>query len=84
MVNVAIENKAGAGDPEGETIYRDLIVKGGFDAVKSVRTAKLLRITVEADGSTQAKRIVGDMCNELRIFNPAAHSCTLEVGGKTA
>ena len=81
LVNVAIENKPAAKDPEGETIHRDLITRGGFNVVKSVRVAKLLRITVEASNQAQAKQIVGSMCEELRIFNPAAHSFTLGVEG---
>ena len=80
LVNISIENKPAARDPEGETIYNDLIVKKGFNSIRSVRTAKLLRVTVEAEDADQAKQIVEDMCNKLRIYNPASHSCTLQVG----
>jgi phosphoribosylformylglycinamidine (FGAM) synthase PurS component len=27
-----------------------------------------------------AKRMVEKMCNDLRIFNPAAHSCEVSLG----
>jgi phosphoribosylformylglycinamidine (FGAM) synthase PurS component len=35
---------------------------------------------VEAVDEEKAKQLVLKMCNELRIFNPAAHSLTVEVG----
>jgi phosphoribosylformylglycinamidine (FGAM) synthase PurS component len=48
--------------------------------VKSIRAGKFLRIEVEAADGEKAKELVVRMCNELRIFNPAAHSLTVEVG----
>ena len=42
LVQVVIENKPYINDPEGETIHRDLVVKGGYAQVKSVRAAKML------------------------------------------
>lgn len=78
-VKVVISNREGASDPEGETIFRDLVSKSGFKPVKSIRTGKFLRVSVEAADARSAKRIVEDMCNELRIYNPAAHSVVVEV-----
>lgn len=78
-LNVVIQNKAGARDPEGETILRDLLVKGGYGEVKEVRTAKLLRMKVEAVSKERARETVLRLCDELRIYNPVAHSCTVEV-----
>ena len=46
---MVISNKRAARDPEGETIQRDLVAKSGFDRIKSIRAAKLLRVSVEAD-----------------------------------
>jgi phosphoribosylformylglycinamidine synthase subunit PurS len=78
-VKVVISNKEGASDPEGETIYRDLVSKSGFGGVKSIRTGKFLKISVQAKDAKSAKETIIKMCDELRIYNPAAHSLTVEV-----
>jgi len=81
LVEVVIENKPAARDPEGETIGRDLINKGGYEMVKGVRTGKYLRLRVDANSEQQANDIVFKMCNELRIYNPVVHTCTIQVKG---
>ncbi len=75
-VSVVISNKEGARDPEGETILRDLVHKSGFEEVKAIRAGKFLRVEVEAGDEEAAARLVRKMCDELSIFNPAAHSLT--------
>ena len=80
-VNVVIENKPTIRDPEGEVIMRDLIVKNGYTQIKNVRTAKLLKIVVEASSSEEAERLVSKMCDELRIYNPVVSVCSIEVLG---
>ncbi|WXG42611.1 MAG: phosphoribosylformylglycinamidine synthase subunit PurS [Promethearchaeati archaeon SRVP18_Atabeyarchaeia-1] len=80
-VEIVIENKPAARDPEGETIWRDLVNKGGYGEVKSIRAAKLLRAKVEARSEDDAKSIIFRMCNDLRIFNPVAHTCSIHVKG---
>lgn len=84
MVEVIIQNKGMAKDPEGETIERDLIHRGGYDSIRAVRSGKYLRMLVKADGPQMAKEIVVRMCNELRLFNPVVHSCSVKVraGGR--
>jgi len=79
-VSVVISNKPGAKEPEGETILHDLVSKSGFAQVKSIRAGKYLRVTVTAPDPQSAKKLVEKMCNELRIFNPAAHSCEVSIG----
>jgi len=81
-VEVFIENKPVARDPEGETIRRDLLSKGGYQAVKSVRTGKYLRVAVEAENGDQAKEIVLEICNSLRIYNPVVHTFRIELRGE--
>lgn len=81
-IEVVIENKPAARDPEGETIRRDLIVRGGYKRVKGVRTGKYIRMEVEAKSAKEAKDAVFKLCNDLRIFNPVVHTCTIRVGGK--
>lgn len=51
-VEIVIENKPAARDPEGETIWRDLVNKGGYGEVKSIRAAKLLRARLKHDQKT--------------------------------
>ena len=70
-----------ARDPEGETIYKDLILKGGYEKIKSVRTGKYLKILVDANGRKEAEKIVFDMCNALRIYNPVIHTHKIRVRG---
>ncbi len=77
-VKVVISNRPGSGDPEGETIYRDLVSKSGFRGVKGIRTGKFLSVEVEAPDRESARKVVSRMCDELRIYNPAAHSLTVE------
>ncbi len=74
-----ISNKKAARDPEGDVIHRDL-VKSHFPQAKSVRVGKLLRFNVEASDSLEARDLVRRMCDELRIYNPAAHDCQIGMG----
>jgi phosphoribosylformylglycinamidine synthase len=78
-VEIVISNKPQARDPEGETIMRDLIHRGGGASVKEVRTGKLLAIKVEATSENEARDRVVAMCNDLRIYNPVAHSLNVRV-----
>lgn len=79
-MSVVISNKPGVREPEGETILHDLVSKSGFEEVESIRAGKYLRVKVTAPDAKSAKKLVEKMCNELRIFNPAAHSCEVTVG----
>ena len=78
-VEVIVENKPLARDPEGETIHHNLVLKGGYSQVTSVRAGKLLRMNVEADSSKAAEGLVRKLCDDLRIYNPAAHICQVRV-----
>src|SRR5205809_7862399 len=75
VIEVIVENKPLARDPEGETIHRNLIMKGGYNQVTDVRAGKLLRMTVEASSPDQARDLVKRLCDDLRIYNPVAHTC---------
>ncbi|MBI3841385.1 MAG: phosphoribosylformylglycinamidine synthase subunit PurS [Thaumarchaeota archaeon] len=77
-VKVVISNREGASDPEGETIYRDLVSKSGYSQVRGIRSGKFLRFEVAAPDAGSAKDLVARICDELRIYNPAAHSITVE------
>ena len=78
-VKVVVSNLPGASDPEGETIYRDLVSKSGFKHVKAISSGKFLRVDVEAQDAASARGLVIKMCDEFRVYNPAAHSLTVEV-----
>jgi phosphoribosylformylglycinamidine synthase subunit PurS len=78
LVTIVIENRAEIDDPEGQTIYRDLILKGGYLSVQSVRTGKCLKITIESKSKKTAGKQVTKLCNELRIYNPIVSTCVID------
>ncbi len=78
-VIVTIENKSFINDPEGETIYRDLILKNKYTSIKSVRTAKVLKLIVDAKNPREATIRVRKMCEDLRIFNPIVSNCQVNI-----
>jgi phosphoribosylformylglycinamidine synthase subunit PurS len=80
-IEVIVENKPLARDPEGETIHQNLILKGGYNQVTSVRAGKLLRMNVNAGSPDQARDLVKKLCDDLRIYNPAAHTCQVRIVG---
>ena len=77
-MQVVIENKPYINDPEGETIHRDLVVKGGYSSVQSVRSAKMLKMVVNARSEKEAEATVKKLCEELRIFNPVVSNCMIK------
>jgi phosphoribosylformylglycinamidine synthase PurS subunit len=79
MALVSIENKSFLNDPEGETILNDLILRGGYNNITSVRTAKSLKIELFARDIVEAKSKVKEMCDDLRIFNPIVSDCQISV-----
>jgi len=79
VVEVVIENKPVAKDPEGATIQRDLMNRGGYPQVRKVRTGKYLRLNVEASSGKEAEELVFKMFNDLRIYNPVVHTCKITV-----
>ncbi len=80
-IDVIVENKPLARDPEGETIHHNLILKGGYSQVTNVRAGKLLRMNVQAGTPEDAQRLVKKLCDDLRIYNPAAHLCQVRIVG---
>jgi phosphoribosylformylglycinamidine synthase PurS subunit len=82
VVCVTIENKEHINDPEGETIQKDLIIKGGYSRVESVRTAKTLKMIVREKNQREAEKLVRNLCDELRIYNPVVSKCTVRSLGR--
>ena len=79
---LTIENKPQINDPEGETIHRDLIVKGGYSNIESVRSAKTLKIIVKSKSEDEAITVVRKLSEELRLFNPLVSNCIVQSLGK--
>ncbi|MEM4311229.1 MAG: phosphoribosylformylglycinamidine synthase subunit PurS [Nitrososphaerales archaeon] len=78
-VEVLIENKPKLRDPEGETIHKELLLKGGYNMVKEVRTGKMIRIVLEAENGLEAENLVRKLCDELRIYNPLVSSLRIKL-----
>ena len=79
IIEIIIENKPAAKDPEGVTIQKDLLNKGGYSQVKSVRTGKYLRAIIQAKTETDALEMARKFCNELRIYNPVVHTIDIKI-----
>ena len=77
LVVVTIENKDQVGEPEGETIKKDLIFRSGYSNVESVRSAKCYNIIINTKSKEDAKKEVTKLCEELRIYNPIVSNCTI-------
>ncbi|MPZ05459.1 MAG: phosphoribosylformylglycinamidine synthase subunit PurS [Nitrososphaeraceae archaeon] len=77
VVLVSIQNKKYLPDPEGETILKDLILKGGFDEVEGVRCSKTINMLVRSRTEEQAKKLVLKICAELRLYNPVVSKCVV-------
>jgi len=80
-IEVVVENKPLARDPEGEAIHHNLILKGGYSQITNVRAGKFLRMNVRAGTAEDAQRLVKKLCDDLRIYNPAAHICQVRIVG---
>jgi len=77
LVVVTIENKEQIGDPEGETIKKDLILRSGYSKIESVKSAKCYNIVINTNSEEEAKKNVTKLCEELRIYNPVVSNCTI-------
>ena len=78
VAHVIIENKPNISDPEGDTILNDLVLKSKNSSVKKIRSGKILKFTVEASNKKNAEKIVENICQELRIFNPLVSNVVIE------
>lgn len=78
-VHVIIENKPGISDPEGETILKDLVLKGSYSSVKKIRAAKMLKFKINEKNKTLAEKKIKKLCDDLRIYNPMVSKITIEV-----
>ena len=77
IIEISLENKPAARDPVAETIKRDLLAKKGYENVSKVRSGQYLRLILKANSVEDAKEIVTNMCNDLRIFNPVTQNLNI-------
>ncbi|MCK9307502.1 MAG: phosphoribosylformylglycinamidine synthase subunit PurS [Methanoculleus sp.] len=75
-VIITIGLKEGMLDPEARAIQHAL-ANLGFPT-ESLRTARLYRITLDAEDAAAAEREAGQMCERL-LANPVIHHYTIEV-----
>ena len=54
-------------------------MKNNYNQVSNIRTAKLLEFEVKANNSENAKKIIKEICDELRIYNPLVSNCIIEL-----
>jgi phosphoribosylformylglycinamidine synthase len=78
-VQVVIENKPGISDPEGETILKDLVLKGKYSSVKKIRSGKMLKFKINEKNKTIAEKKIRTICDDLRIYNPMVSKITIEI-----
>ncbi|ODS38328.1 MAG: phosphoribosylformylglycinamidine synthase, purS protein [Candidatus Altiarchaeales archaeon WOR_SM1_86-2] len=67
-VEIKVKLKKGVLNPEASTVKRALNLLG-YKEVLDVKTAKIIRLSVEAENEEKARKLVGDMCKRL-LVNP--------------
>ncbi len=77
-VLVEVGLRDGIADPQGATIERALPALG-IDGVTAVRTGKAIRFTIEADGESDARDQVDDMCQRF-LTNPGIEEARVTLG----
>ena len=78
-VKVIIENKPGISDPEGDTILNDLVLKSTHKNISKIKTAQMLKFTINEKNKEAAKIKIKEICDELRIYNPMVSKITIDV-----
>ena len=78
-VHVTIENKPGISDPEGQTILNDLVLKGTHKTVSKIKTAKMLKFTIQEKDKKTAQSKIQEICDELRIYNPMVSKVSFNI-----
>ncbi len=78
-VHVTIENKPGISDPEGDTILNDLVLKNKKTSVSKIKSAKMLKFTINEKDKKTASTKVQQICDELRIYNPLVSVISVDV-----
>ena len=69
QVHVTIENKPGISDPEGETILNDLVLKGTHKAVSKIKTAKMLKFTIQENDKKRPDNFIRAFFISLNLLS---------------
>jgi phosphoribosylformylglycinamidine synthase len=56
----------------------DLVLKSNNSSVKKIQVGKILKFTVDTTDKKMAEKIVENICQELRIFNPLVSKVMIE------
>jgi phosphoribosylformylglycinamidine synthase len=75
-VTITIALKEGMLDPEARAI-RHALANLGFPT-EDLSTARLFRISLDAEDADAAREVAGQMCERL-LANPVIHRYTIEV-----
>ena len=78
-VRVLVTPKDGVLDPEGRAVAHAL-GELGYDAVREVRTGKVILLDIDASDPDRAREQVREMCEKL-LANPVIEQYTIEVEG---
>ena len=78
-LSIYLHSGTGISDPEGETILNDLVLKGTHKAVSKIKTAKMLKFTIQENDKKTAQSKVQEICDDLRIYNPMVSVVTINV-----
>lgn len=81
LVEAVVVYKRELKDPEGEAILNHLVLKRGFDKVKKIRSGKYLLFEVNTESPDEAVEYVKNLCDKLRLYNPAIHEVVIRVAG---
>ena len=76
-VCMTIHNKENAGDPEGDIIYKDLILKGNKDVI-NISMSKVLIFSISAFNPDDAIRRVRKIAEDLKVYNPISSDIKLK------
>lgn len=82
-VRIEVHLKKGVTDPEGDNVLKALNLLG-FNGIRSVHSAKLFLVDLDARDADAARASAEDMCRRL-LANPVVHDYTIAVeDGKPA
>lgn len=79
VAEIDVMLKEGISDPQGQTIERALPALG-YSTIAGVRVGKHIRLRVEADDESAARRQVDGLCDVL-LANPVIESYSVHLGG---
>lgn len=78
VAEIDVMLKEGISDPQGQTIERALPALG-YSSIAGVRVGKHIRLRVEADDESAARRQVDGLCDVL-LANPVIESYSVNLG----